>query len=352
MVTIQICPAYPPEICGVGDYAAVLACSGLFGDNTINTVVSNSTSSISCERNAYLLKDQSQDTMLAALAYLCPDTVLLHYSGYGYGRWGLCYWLIDALEVWKKSYSGTRLVTVFHEVYAKRGSIWSSSFWTSESQLRIARRLSRLSDAACVTSKSAYSLIKTLTPDLPLELLPVFSTVGEPNFVSSIGVRAPLAIVFGGAGSRCRVYKSVLRNEGSLVRVLDKLNIAEVYDIGPKDIAPSFLAYRPISALGSLDAAHISSYLANARIGLIDYPGHVLSKSSIAAAFFSHGLLMVNTNSSACNSDNPTGGSDFVSLRQLASVDSNFSDIALAGLTWYKTHCIKSTVERIGSLLS
>jgi hypothetical protein len=57
------------------------------------------------------------------------DRVLLHFSGYGYARRGLCRWLVDGLTRWKAAGAQRRVVTMFHEVYAS-GPIWRSSFWT------------------------------------------------------------------------------------------------------------------------------------------------------------------------------------------------------------------------------
>src|SRR6202008_598407 len=89
---------------------------------------------------------------LRALAGARPCVVVLQFSGYGFGRRGLCGWLLDELDQARTAFRGTlRLVTVFHELFAV-GPPWRSAFWLAGLQARIAARLARSSDALWTNS--------------------------------------------------------------------------------------------------------------------------------------------------------------------------------------------------------
>lgn len=274
------------------------------------------------------------------------DTVFLHFSGYGYARWGLCRWLVEGLQAWKRRTPGRRLVTVFHEIYAT-GPIWRISFWTAPQQRRIARDLARLSDAAFVTSQGGHTQLRALAPDLSVEVLPVFSNVGEPADVMPLSARPSLAVVFGGSDPRARAYAAAAP---AIAAGFDRMGITEVIDIGPGQVAPQALADRPVRALGALSAEEVSTWLSSVRIGLLDYPGHVLTKSSIAAAYFAHGVLAVNTSNAGRLPHDLADGREFVAPDWFSHADTAPQTIADAGLAWYRPHGLEATVRKITSL--
>src|ERR1041385_7558181 len=148
MFIISIVPRLPPAVDGLGDYALSLA-RHLYNDFDIKThfVVCDPIwveksevegFSISC------LTNRSPSALLSSLAVANPTIiVLLHYVGYGYARRGAPSWLIDGLERWHRSNGAARILTMFHELYAK-GPVWTSSFWLSPLQKHLAARLAWL----------------------------------------------------------------------------------------------------------------------------------------------------------------------------------------------------------------
>ena len=111
--------------------------------------------------------------------------------------------------------------------------IWSSSFWTSPIQRRIAKQFLLLS-CCCVTTLQLYKeLLLSLAsaPDERIEVFPVLSVLGEPQSVSGWSNRNPVLVILGGAGSRTRLYTESAQE---LNRICEVLHIQEVLDFGPE----------------------------------------------------------------------------------------------------------------------
>lgn len=341
-VICQIAPAFPPQISGVGDYAFQLAQTSLKIHRPIETLVAG-------------LGDAGQLSEVSVLGTLSADclrttlkderNVLLHFSGYGYAKRGLCRWLSDGLAQWKAESSDRRLVTIFHEVYAT-GPLWRASFWTAGPQRRIARHLAQLSDAAFTTSEGGMRQLRQIAPDMPLSLLPVFSNVGEPATCSPVAERSPRGVVFGGARRRQDVYETLAKAE-QLAERFAALGIADIIDVGPVSEVPDNVAGVPVEQRGPLPAVDVSDVLADARIGFVEYPGHVFTKSGIAAAYFSHGLAVVNTSQVGGFPADLIEGEVFSSLPRFLSAEPDLQALSDGGRAWYAPHAIPATAERI-----
>ena len=105
---------------------------------------------------------------------------ILHFSGYGFGRRGLCFWLLDELKRLRATHNNVRLIVVFHELFTTGEPPWRSAFWLSRLQAQIATRLARMADALWTnTEQHARWLRYTVGPTIPVHLQPVFSNVGE-----------------------------------------------------------------------------------------------------------------------------------------------------------------------------
>lgn len=347
---VQIVPAYPPSISGVGDYAAALVQNGLFEGLRINTVVASPTPVPYYNSHTFVLGRLTSDALCAALEEIEASSVLLHFSGYGYARWGLCSWLVNGLKYWKTRHTDRHITTIFHETFST-GPFWRSSFWTSNMQKIILLELAHLSHAGFVTSEGGFSQLAQAFTGKPLEFLPVFSNVGEPLSISSLDRRRPQAVVFGGVGSRQRFYDLAKQHNESICRLFDHFRISDLIDIGAGPIAPPTLAGRPIRALGSLEAKDISEVLANTKLGMIDYRSDCLSKSTIAASYFAHGVLLVNINRIG---EKPTcikEGLQFISLSQTMALDVDLSAIAIQGHALYQANRLDEIQRKIKSLL-
>ncbi|MBD2691506.1 glycosyltransferase family 1 protein [Anabaena catenula] len=298
MVITVIVPRLPPAVDGVGDYGLNLA-KQMRQDFGVVTkfIIGDANWSGEAVVEGFAVK-QVADCSYPALLELLPhqqnsaQTVLLHYVGYGYARRGCPVWLVEGLEKWRKQGNNRRLVTMFHELYAF-GAIWTSQFWTSPLQRNLAARLVCLSDRT-LTSKQGYAdIISKFSQgkhfDIPT--LPVFSNVGEPEYLTSLSSRSRRLVVFGGMGQRSRVYQQSLL---ALQRTCQELEIEEILDIGPAlkfEIEP--VNNIPVTCLGVKSAQEISSLLSTSLVGFFNYSIEYLTKSGIFAAYCAHKLLPI-----------------------------------------------------------
>ena len=337
MSAVQIVPEYPPKIGGVSSYAAKLACSFQAFAEPLHTIVTCNNHALESTDTVSRLASPTKEEILKKLEELGTTSVLLHFSGYGYARWGLCHWLVESLSIWKQKRNDRKLITLFHEVYAT-GPVWRASFWTTHPQRQIARNLARLSDAAFVTSQGGYERLKPLHPELPVEVLPVFSNVGEPETIIPLANRNRTLLIFGGINSRLRVYRNY---QAVILQACRQLNIERIIDIGPtKGLELPSLPNINIEVLGEQPARQVSHHLSNTLAGLIDYPPDYLAKSSIFAAYCAHGVLPINTRFTGVNTDGlevqkhywvPAIAKDSVSSLRAQAI----ADMAHG---WYKTH--------------
>lgn len=343
---IQITPTYPPDISGVGDYAALLGRTFEVDGHPMRTLVA---------RPEVWYGDGAKALARAEaleLAKSLGDTnrVLLHFSGYGYARRGLCGWLVDGLARWKAEAQHRRIVTMFHEVYAT-GPIWRSSFWTALPQKRIARDLARLSDAAFVSSYAGQKLLHSLVPGLDVGVLPVFSNIGEPDMPPPLSGRGGQAVIFGSVAQRRRVHDVLSRAAESVALCLQQYGVTRILDIGPDAAVPPRIGSIEVARLGPLPAQQVSEILAASRIGFIDYPGNFFTKSGIAAAYFAHRLLIVNTSPVGAYPPDLLEGQHFVGLSALISSAFPAQEIADSGHAWYLKHGLAAAAKKFEALL-
>jgi hypothetical protein len=330
-LVIQIVPHLPPPPEGVGSYALAL------GDALRDRC---------CIESAFLsaatLPARTPAALHAALTAAAGGrdgvVVLLHYAGYGYHPRGCPGWLVEALEKWTG-----RLVTDFHEVWAT-GLPWHSSFWLSPRQRSFAGRLARRSNGL-VTSMILYrQRLLRHAPGREIAVLPVFSTVGEPAEVPPLHERAPRLVLFGGSGVRGRAYRHL---GATLTRVCDILGLEEIWDVGPPaEEAPERIGDRPVRIFGPLPADEVSRMLLAARAGFVSYPAPFLAKSTIFAAYCSHGMLPITA---------------WPRPRRQVEAPPPFwrpaqgrqdpQDIADRARAWYRSHTLERSADLYGRLL-
>ncbi|WP_414542639.1 glycosyltransferase family 1 protein [Nostoc sp. CCY0012] len=302
---IQIVPQLPPAINGVGDYALALArqLRQDFGVTTLFVVADpNWTGEVIIEdfpiKKVAKHSAQALNSVLSELAS-SSTCVLLHYVGYGYAKRGCPVWLVNGLYQWQQRVVKTTLVTMFHEVHATHYPIWSSAFWTEPLQKYLIARILHLSDRT-ITNKPGYAgVLRKLSPrkKLQIPILPVFSSVGEPNKLLPLIERKPRLVVFGQSGNRLKVYEQSI---SALKRVCQELGIQEIIDIGsPINLSISEVDDIPIIMLGKQPAQQISNILQDSWVGFFSYPLDFLTRSTIFAAYCSHGVIPVGINSYA-----------------------------------------------------
>jgi hypothetical protein len=350
MVITHIATGLPPQIDGVGDYAWQLA--GALRERGVESrfiIPPTELATTVGEFPVSRLSHRAESDLVNALDATASHTVLLHFSGYGYARSGLCWWLVEGLQRWKAEGRGRRLITVFHELFAT-GLPWQRSFWVSLQQRHIARRLAAMSDGALTTSPAYGQKLCRWRADLQVLVSPVFSNVGECSAPPPLMGRGPFGVIFGKEASRGQAY-AALADAGDIGTALRSLGVERLWDIGPPIPTPATVAGLPLERLGALDAASVSARLAKARVGIADYPLHVLTKSGVMAAYFAHGLLAVNTSTVGALPDGIEEGRHFVHPARFSNPAIDGQAIAAEGHRWYCAHGRNATSATIYTLL-
>src|SRR5579883_2034189 len=351
---IQIVPQLPPSINGLGDYALNLA-RQLRKNYKIEThfVVGDPNWKGSPAIENFPIQKVKTDVAEACIGLLSTlstnagqsasspkISVLLHYVGYGYAKKGCPVWLVRSLEHWKAKNTNSRLVTMFHEVYAS-GPPWTSAFWLSPSQKKLASRLTQLSNC-CLTSKESYAEILYKLARVKqgsIASLPVFSNIGEPEYVPPLAKRSRRLIVFGHRNSRAQVYQQC---RVALESTCQALKIEEIYDIGvPTDVELSKINCIPIVEKGVAESTEISKSLLDSVARFLNFPPPpYLAKSGVFAAYSSHKLISCMTGFSNVPIDGHLSGKHYWSTsnedRQLClDIGQEIGENAYA---WYQNH--------------
>lgn len=360
MQLIQIVPRLPPEIDGIGDYALNLACQ-LRDDFGLDThfVVGNPYWQGSSEIENFPV---SQITSMSAGNLICQlgentGIVLLHYVGYGYAKRGYPTWLVDGLRRWRnqKLKPHHQLITMFHEIAAGKGKPWTSSFWLSTWQTRLATRLVKISDRI-ITSKQEYATILqhfSAGKHSQVPHVPVFSTLGEPKEILPLSKRQRRLVIFGGRANRLRVYQSSLADLLYICRIL---TIEELWDLGTATgLALSEIIDLPVVETGRLEANQLSHIFANSWAGLCNYNPDYLAKSTIFAAYCAHGLLPINIRGTNQVVDGIEAGKHYWVAQphtQIVPTTAQLQGIAFAAHAWYHHHDLSSQARVFAQLMS
>lgn len=260
------------------------------------------------------------------------DSIVLQLSGYGFDKRGAPSWLLREIE--KRRRHIKTMGIFFHELYAF-GPPWSSSFWLSPVQRHIARRLAELSDFWMTSREGSAQWLRRYVQDKPQAVLPVFSTIGEPD--SFAQVRLPRIVVFGSAGLRHATYQAA----GDKLFAWAKQASFEIHDIGApvtdRQVAVTLRANGVIQH-GRLDDREIGRLMQDAEFGLLAYPVDYVAKSSVFAAYCTHGICPVLISENYAQADGLIAGSHylpgvpgFVDFSQAAA-------IGQAAWDWYQPH--------------
>jgi hypothetical protein len=357
----SIVPRLPPTIDGVGDYALNLACQ-LRKDFNIQThfIVGCSNWNGAAEIEGFTVSKVSDQSPAALLTLLSSNDdnlpsnspILLHYVGYGYATRGCPVWLIDGLQRWKSLHSHRSLVTMFHEIYAS-GPIWTSTFWLSSLQKKLATQLTQITDQ-CITSKQLYADIITSVSNgkhLQVPFLPVFSNIGEPDEpLLNLSERQHRLVIFGGIAHRKRVYQ---HSQKLLDDICKKLNIQEIWDIGnPTGIAPVSIDKIPVIEIGQQPAERIGEIFANSLIGFSDYHPDFLAKSTIFAAYCAYGLLPINAQCSLLAIDGIQSGKHYMApVMEETLNETEMQLIASNAYLWYHNHNLVDQTKIYAAIL-
>lgn len=361
-IVLSIVPRLPPKTDGVGDYALFLAREfrHKFNLETEFLVCDTSWTGQSQIEGFHVYK-LDRTTTSSLLGFLKQDRfihtkILLHYVGYGYAKWGDPDWLIDALSTWKSQSPKTKLITMFHELYAFPGNKpWKHNFWNSHKQKNLAKQLARLSDETLTSGQSYAETIdhfRGISESKPKKtpFFPVFSTVGEPQDLLPWEERSPHLIIFGQALNKRRAYEESAQ---AIQTICDEFSIHSIIDVGPKTgLNLDKLGDIPVREAGKCSIEEISTIFQNAKLGFFNYNPDYLAKSTIFAAYCAYGLLPVSPFKSCQTTDGLTPGEQYWVIGETEMEGSSMPPtIAHNAHSWYRTHSLEAQAHHFVKLL-
>lgn len=339
---VTLVQVVPPGSGGVRDYVDGLqrqwAVAGL-ASRVIALCESEARSRPLAER----LLDHADNTGLAC-------TLLLHFSAYGYQRRGLCFWLLRELDGARAKFGDRlRLVTMFHELSAS-GPPWTSAFWLSGLQASIVSRVASRSDQLLTNSQHhARCLAGPLLAAAPVQVWPVFSTVGEPASIRPATERRLRLAVFGSESTRHRALQKLPRHAA----LLSKLGVREIVEAGSGRPCGSSIPAFEFHFAGRLDEAAIGTLLDASAFGLLDYPSFHLGKSTVFAAYAVHGCVVLNTAAPGPDADGLAHRRHFLSLdfsAEITMAEAERQAFSDAGRAWYAQHTLARQAASIARL--
>lgn len=340
---IQICPTFPPNIGGVGSYAKIL------GDSLRKKHIKSDYFVAHISKKNLFTFNKQKFGLIDLMKGNNSRDVILHFSGYGYASRGLCFNLISCLYEWKKTNSDNRLITIFHEIYAK-GPIYRISFWTHYLQKFIAKKLLNLSDTSIVTSKENKFELLSLNSKKKIIYTNVISNIGELLNNKKLKKRKKLAVIFGSSAQKEILYDDIILNEKKYFNLMKKMSIKKIIDIGPKVQKIKQLNLIELKSVGIKPKKYISEIMKNSKLGIVYYSISQMTKSGIVAAYVSHGLLVLNrsreNNFKKCEF---IPGINFIS--DDAKKDFNFQKIADISFKNYHKYNIENLTELILKIL-
>ncbi|MEQ9623765.1 hypothetical protein [Coleofasciculus chthonoplastes] len=360
MKIIQILPKQPFfSGGGVSGYALTLA-EQLRKEHTILTTFL-SYSELDCHNNipeeiaeddfcCFQVNRQDPEhfySLLLALLEEGAKAIILHYiPGY--------YYLLKPLQEIKKQYK-SKLLIMFHEGISPKGikgnikDAVRSILTSKDDKMRgAAREFAKIADTV-LTSNAAYQSVLKRWVDAPI-CISISSNIGEPQYIPPLEERNRRMIVFGAAPTRKRVYQKSL---DQLLTSCHNLGVEEIYDIGSGEInLPEFKEIK-LHKIGEQPSEIISELMLNSWAGFIDYYPPYLSKSSIWAAYCSHGLIPVCSNGSYSGSDGLEVNKNYCvpndRMKNLNFIE--LQSIAQAAYKWYNNHSLEKNTSIIASLL-
>lgn len=220
------------------------------------------------------------------------DTWILQLSIYGYSAKGIPLWLPPFLDSAKRS--GVRLIVCFHEIWVLVAPRMSTAYWLASTQKRICQQIARLADHAFFNTDWAFKWGRREIGERAT-YYPTFSNVGEPADMTGWSERESVVVVFGSELTRRHIYRAATT---LLAERLERGTLSAVVDIGASGpwlsrVAESFPGTR-FKALGPLAVDEVSSTLLSSKWGLFNTPWGQGGKSSVFAAYASHGVAPVS----------------------------------------------------------
>ncbi len=326
--------------CGVSDFALSVAgeLESAFGIQTAFAVLNSQERCAIRYPIVYCMPGEVLDACVS-LSKGGPAALLVHLSGYGYSQDGAPADLANAI-VGVSASGRFRITVLFHELFAW-GMPWRSAFWHSRRQREVLRRIASSCDLLVTSTQPSLAWLEKVPNKrsaVPVQLLPIFSQVGEPHEPVLFAQRQPVGVVFGLATTRQRAYKE-MAGLGSMLR---DLGIEELWDIGPEIATPRELSGIPIRFLGVLPAEQVSERLSQARFGFLPFFSAWLTKSTVLAAYCAHGTIPVLARNLSGEIAGLRDGLQLLSPQSVNTAPgSGLEQCSHAAWSWYQGHRLR-----------
>jgi hypothetical protein len=344
MKILQITPRVPPSVCGVGDYAWLLAQALRDGHDIHSSFLSAGTTWTKPEgRTEFPVFRLPELTAHALVDFMASragefEAVVLHMSAYGYQKRGMPFWLAAAWRRLSRMQPGPRLVTMFHELYAS-GPMCSSAFWLQPLQKCVLREVARTSDRLR-TNREAYAdwlrlAVKDANREVPA--FPVFSNMGESALRSDSSER----------WNGMTVFASTIQSKHLplVSEVCSSIGIKRLGWIGTQE-PPAMDLDLNIRHLRRLPTQEASSWFAEYGFAFTAYNSAFLAKSGIFATYAAYRTAVVLPSAPASLPDGLGRDRHFVGSSGLppdgCSVES-MVQIASDLHRWYLPHNLANT---------
>lgn len=357
MLVTSIVPRIFPMIDGVGDYALNLA-RQLRANYGIETrfIVGDPNWHGEAKIDGFVVEKVSVRSTRCLLSLIDGNTptslILLQYVGHGYmKRGGSPFWLVQALEAWRRKMPNARLVTMFHEIYASSKIIHRSDFWFSPLQKHLLARVVRLSDRGLTSCQKYADVLHSLSGGKHglFPTLAIMSNVGEPQSILPLIERKQRLIVFG--RHKLGIYTEAWL---TLQQICQKLEIEEIWDIGPPAGIKLPSGEIPVIQVGQKTASEISEILSNSIAGFQNYDASSLARSGVFAAYCAHGVVPINYQSQSLPIDGITPGIHYWNLDAYSptiEMMQHLQVISDAAYAWYQTHNLSIQAKRFATYL-
>jgi hypothetical protein len=295
---VVITTRLPPLICGIGAYSWLAHKHRPNESSSFEFLVMEGAAESRAELGYDAITDFNGDpeTLAAALRRSGAASVLLHYAGRAYQRFGCPTWLPGALRKWKTEFPSGRLTVFFHEVPGEMPRL-SRHFLLGKINSRIIRQLSAIADVLVTNTEHHAEVLRKLSGRDEVHCLPVGSNI-EPVVASSKEARAGTEfVIFGLPFGRWQTLQSF---EPEIRKWRESGVLTKLHLIGPQDEKLAAQANPVLESLsdivvrhGMLPESEVSQWLVRARFALTNVSAATWSKSGAFMACAAHGCAVV-----------------------------------------------------------
>ena len=295
--TIVITTRLPPQICGIGTYSWLIHKYRPKDSMPARFFVMEG----AIESRALLgwnaITDFHGDPkkLEQALDSAGATSVLLHYAGRAYQRFGCPIWLPRVLRNWKAKFPNGRLTIFFHEVPGQLPRR-SPHFLLGKINARIVRQLAMVADVMATNTDTHAAILRRLSGRNGVDCFPVGSNI-EPVACSSQPRAETEFVIFGlpfGRWQTLQAFEPQIR-EWHESGLLTRLHL-----IGPDDERLALQVTRLLASLSGIIVRHgklaetdVSQLLGHARFALTNVTLATWSKSGAFMACAAHGCAVV-----------------------------------------------------------